>query len=441
MFMKNYQVQNFIIYFFPLYFLIAFLPMRVDFANSYIPFGQILFLSLLSIAIISSPRRSFIYANNFDTKLLLIFSFYFLSNSIIQSFFNEADISYRLNSIVASIIPIFFFFFVKFLDAKDDLINNMEKYFFIGCFIFALYYFESFASIRFSDVHNGATRVVGQRDSIYLNFALLAAIFFNYRKRSHLYKFLGLLTILSCLVVMIFAQTRLGYILLITNVIFFCIFSLRRLILIFIPIVIASLLVWFFILRNFPDVYELMGNQIDNNFYYSVARFNTMINSILSIFDSNVSYLDGSLRTRFATWKIILENVISSPHQFLFGNGELGVHTLNESILIVDPRWYYPFEKYYIMNSESQFFDTLFRRGFIGLVFLAMILSRVVFLSRYLMKWDKKFYSLYTSFYYGFLATVVTSLFLPILRDRTFVIFFFVAYAILSTRASIIKSN
>ena len=439
--MQSYKLDNVQLIFISLYFLIAFAPIRIDFANSYIPIGQILLIALFAVSLIFNSRNNYIDINNFDIKLLGIFSIYFLSNTIIQNYFVLSNETYRLSSSIATIVPILCFFSVKFLFIKDNHVDKISKYFFIGCFIYAVYYFEAFSSIRFSEIHNSATRVVGQRDSIYLNFALLIAICFSYRNHSHLYKLFGLLTIFSCLIVLIFAQTRLGYILLITNLIVFCTFSLRRFIFILAPLSLLAILVWFFILRDFPNVYELMGNGIDNQFYYSLARFNTMINSILAMFDSNFSSIDGSIKIRFVTWQLILENVSTSPFKFLFGNGELGVHSLNESILIYDPRWDYAFSNYKIMTSESQYFDTLFRRGFIGLVFLAIILSRVVWLSRWLMKWDKQFYSLYASFYYGFFASVVTCFFLPIMRDRTFVIFFFVAYAILSTRASIIKSN
>ena len=54
------------------------------------------------------------------------------------------------------------------------------------------------------------------------------------------------------------------------------------------------------------------------------------------------------------------------------------------------------------------------------------------------MRIDQKFYDIYRAFFIGFIGVGFTCLFLPLLRDRTFVIFFFVAYGILSSRAYIV---
>ena len=122
------------------------------------------------------------------------------------------------------------------------------------------------------------------------------------------------------------------------------------------------------------------------------------------------------------------------------------MHSLNESIVLFTDAGTGTLSGPYkgpiifpIMTSESQYFDTLFRRGFIGLIFTFAILFRVIYLSFYLMRFDKKFYDIYIVFYIGFIGAGFAFVMLPLLRDRTFVIFFFVAYAILSSGVYIIS--
>ena len=59
------------------------------------------------------------------------------------------------------------------------------------------------------------------------------------------------------------------------------------------------------------------------------------------------------------------------------------------------------------MTSESQYFDTLFRRGIIGLIFIFVILFRAIYLSFYLMRFDKKLYDIYIVFFIGFIGMLV----------------------------------
>tara|TARA_B110000008_G_scaffold279349_1_gene326103 strand:- start:1950 stop:2531 length:582 start_codon:yes stop_codon:yes gene_type:complete len=181
-----------------------------------------------------------------------------------------------------------------------------------------------------------------------------------------------------------------------------------------------------------------MGANNVNQLDYTIARFKTILNSISALFSSNYS-LDGSMFIRFEIWKKIIGEGLSSPLKFLFGSGELGVHSIKESFTIYDKSW--GTRVYPVMTSESQYFDTFFRRGLVGLIFLIILLSRLVYLSFYLIKFDYRLNHLYRTFFIGFFGVGVTFIFLPLLRDRTFALFFFVTYAILSSRAYIIKNN
>ena len=227
--MKNINLQSFAIFFLSIYFLIAFYPLRLDFSNTYIPVGQI--IPLLMVFIISLIHTKGIYrqSKNIDSKLVAGLLIYIVFNACIQAMFDNTLIEYRFKSIMASILPIFFFYVVMFLDIKDEHFKIISRCFFFGCFIFAVYYFYSFVTARFLGVDysqtreilafgtpDSQTRVIGQRDSIYLNFSLILAIFRDYRSR-HFERILGLLTIVFCLVIMILSHTRLGYVLLVID--------------------------------------------------------------------------------------------------------------------------------------------------------------------------------------------------------------------------------
>ena len=173
---------------------------------------------------------------------------------------------------------------------------------------------------------------------------------------------------------------------------------------------------------------------------FGIARFNTMVDSVMSIFSTN--YIpNGSERVRFMIWDRILSSVLQSPLSMMFGSGELGVHSLEESFLLNDDRGLYYATFWDVKTAESQFFDTLHRRGLIGLVFLYTIYFRFLYLLRYLLSFDKKFKDFYLAFYVWFFGFFVTLIFLPVLRDRNFVLFFFIAYAIVSSRAYIIRQH
>ena len=140
-------------------------------------------------------------------------------------------------------------------------------------------------------------------------------------------------------------------------------------------------------------------------------------------------------------WDKILEWVLQSPLTLFFGSGEMGVHTLNETFILHDPRGVQDPIIWEVQTAESQYFDTLFRRGLIGLIFLLTILFRFCYLANYLIRFDQKFKDIYLSFYIWLFGLGFSLFLLPYMRDRTFSLFFFIAYAILSSRAYIIRSH
>ena len=251
--------------------------------------------------------------------------------------------------------------------------------------------------------------------------------------------FISIWITFCCLFVIIFSQTRLGYLLFLIN--FFLLFFIYKkyFIVILIPILVFGLVYFSSYFTSIGDIYQLKGFESTDQFAYSYARFKTMIEAVLT-FSSSGNIIDGSIEIRIITWSKILEYVLSSPLKFLFGSGELGVHALNFSFITSDPSYKTAYLRVYLLNSESQYFDTLFRRGFIGLIFLFTIIYRILYLSKYLSKFDKNYKDLYLMFYFGFIGTSFAFIFLPLLRDRVFVLFFFIAYALLSSRAYIISS-
>ena len=374
-----------------------------------------------------------------------MFLIYVILNAGIQGIFQEELMRYRITSVIGTIIPLFFFYAVFFHDFDDKYIKIITTCFFLGLLVFVTYYAYSFADVRFGDansigkVFDPATRVTGQRDSIFLSFGFLLAVLRNYHfNRAE--RIFGIWMIFCCLFVIIFSQTRLGYVLFLIN--FFCLFFVYKKYFFFIvtPIVLAGCLYFASYFASVGDVWALGTENNTNQFSYTVARATTMITSSVEFFSSG-NIVDGSLTIRSQIWERILEYILSSPLNFLFGSGELGVHSLNFSFLVFDDSWSDGQMFQGVFSSESQYFDTLFRRGIIGIIFLFTIIFRVLFLSNYLRNFDKKNKDLYLVFLIGFIGLSFAFIFLPILRDRAFVIFFFIAYALLSSRAYIISNR
>jgi O-antigen ligase len=160
---------------------------------------------------------------------------------------------------------------------------------------------------------------------------------------------------------------------------------------------------------------------------YSIERFLTIL-EFFTLEDSSGAGAD----IRLSIWGVIWDEVSSSPFSLLFGNGELGVHSLGETYVEVDRiRGYAIFP---VDTPESQYFDTLFRSGLIGVIFIFLILFRIIYISFKLLMHDSKFSYIYKPIIIGFTGVAVTFIFLPLLRDRNFALFFFSVYAVLSSR-------
>ena len=202
-------------------------------------------------------------------------------------------------ALLAAALPLLFFYVVMFLDIKDEQFKTISRCFFFGCFIYAVYYFESFASARFTDLMDSQVRVIGQRDSIYLNFALLVAIFRNYHS-NYFEKILGIVIIVFVLTIFLYSQIRMGYLLLVVNLIVFAFLSKKYLFFFFLPFLVTIILLWIFYFNSIGDVHSLMAANETNQFLYSIAKFKTMTDSIMSIFSSNhLCYLQSYLSTYY----------------------------------------------------------------------------------------------------------------------------------------------
>ena len=184
--MSNINLEKIILFFIGMYFLIAFYPLRLDFMNSYIP-GQLIPLFFIALFSLLSIQRVYIKSNNLDLRIMAALSLYLLFNTFIQGTLNQSLIGYRITSLIGSLIPMFFFYLFMFIDLNDTHIKVMRKYLFFGLVIYAIYYIESFLSYRFFGAINGNgsemekwDRVMGQRDAIYLNLALIVFLCKNY---------------------------------------------------------------------------------------------------------------------------------------------------------------------------------------------------------------------------------------------------------------------
>jgi len=450
--MSNINLEKIILFFIGMYFLIAFYPLRLDFMNSYIP-GQLIPLFFIALFSLLSIQRVYIKSNNLDLRIMAALSLYLLFNTFIQGTLNQSLIGYRITSLIGSLIPMFFFYLFMFIDLNDTHIKVMRKYLFFGLVIYAIYYIESFLSYRFFGAINGNgsemekwDRVMGQRDAIYLNLALIVFLCKNYYSNYFL-KFFGFSLAIGVLFILIYSQSRIGYLLLLMNILALSVIYRRYFFSIFLPLIALFIIIYVLYFRHIGDVYELMLDSDANQLLFSIARFNTFVNSIFSIFSDDF-ILYSSERVRFEIWNKILESVSQSPFTLLFGYGEIGVHALNESFLmhyLIDAanftkNGYYPYI-WEVETSESQLFDTLFRRGLIGVFFLFTIFIRFMYLTNQLMRIDKKFKDIYLGLNIYIISISVALIILPFMRDRAFSLFFFIAYAILSSRAYIMRSN
>jgi len=422
--MKKISFQYPLLFFLSIYFLIAFYPLQFYLSpESYIPLGQIIFLLLVAIFSPIAKIFSFKKVNYFDFKIILYLLFYVVLNSSFQSVFDDPSLMReRILSTLGTLVPLLAFFMILSIHYTDRYMNTIFRYFFYGCFIYSAYYFEYFVSRLISNlqINDSTSRIAGQRDSIYLNFSILFAMFrFQILKNNifdNFQRIIIIITILFALTVMILSSTRMGYLLLFLDLTLLFFMNRKYFMLFIISMLLATI--------AFYLIDPIIFNE---KFDYNLKRLNTMVN-----FFTGVAADTMGLDIRLNIWGIIVEEMKSSPVQLLFGTGEMGVHSLGESYIGYNRTTGYAVNP--IQTAESQYFDTLFRRGLIGITFLFIILFRVIYLSFRLIKIDSEFAYIYKSFFIGFLGVALTFIFLPLLRDRNFALFFFTVYALLSSR-------
>ena len=424
--MKILDFQYPLLFFLSLYFFTAFLPIQFwigSEADSVIPLGQIILLMLVTIFSPIAKKFSLNQSHYLDFKIISIFLFFIVLNSSFQSIFVESTMKIeRVLSVLGTLIPILVFVIILSIDITDKYIEKIFRYFFYGCFIYSVYYLEYYLSHLMENLSRGDidSRVVGQRDSIYLNFAILFAIFrfglFKNKITNYFQNIVAVLAILFCAVIMILSHTRMGYVLLIIDLILISVINPKYFFLLLLLLILASGIFYLF------DP-ELLIRKIN----YSIERLLTIL-EFFTLEESSGAGAD----IRLSIWGVIWDEVSSSPFSLLFGNGELGVHSLGETYVEVDRiRGYAIFP---VDTPESQYFDTLFRSGLIGVIFIFLILFRIIYISFKLLMHDSKFSYIYKPIIIGFTCVAVTFIFLPLLRDRNFALFFFTVYAVLSSR-------
>jgi len=110
--MSKINVQNCILVFLTLYFVIAFLPLRFYVnESSYIPVGQL--VPLFIVATLSPLVRRLRYIKNLDSNIVFIMVLYITVNSIFQmiiDLYNTDAVLGRLRSVSATLLAISFFF-------------------------------------------------------------------------------------------------------------------------------------------------------------------------------------------------------------------------------------------------------------------------------------------------------------------------------------------
>jgi hypothetical protein len=392
-------------------------------ADSVIPIGQIIILTLVTIFSPIAKKFSLDQSHYLDFKIVSVFLFFVVLNSSFQSIFVESAFKVdRVLSILGTLIPILVFIIILSIDITERHIEKIFRYFFYGCFVYSFYYFEYYVSHLLQNISIGAIdeRIVGQRDSIYLNFTILFAIFRFGILKNNIYnnieKIIIVISILFCSAIMILSHTRMGYVLLMIDLLLICMINPKYFILLFLLLTFSAFIFY---------VYDpqLFSEKIN----YSFKRLITIL-EFFTLEENSGAGAD----IRLSIWSVIWDDVISSPFSLLFGNGELGVHSLGATYVEVDRiRGYAIFP---VDTPESQYFDTLFRSGLVGVVFILFVLYRIVYISFKLLTADSKFSYIYKPIIIGFIGVAITFIFLPLLRDRNFALFFFSVYAVLSSR-------
>ena len=449
--MKNISLQRITLFFVGVYSLIAMWPLRLTFLNSFIP-GQLIpifFIALLSLLDLENKSRIF---KNIDIKIIFFFMLFILLNTSIQGVFNPHLIEYRISSLIASLIPILIFFIFISIDITEDFFRIVSRYLFIGSLFYVAFYFESFLFNRLTEEPHVAS--MGQRDSIYLNFALLMAVFRNYHLDHFFYKILGFLSAACVLFILVYSQTRGGYVLLGANILALSYIYKKYFFSIFLPFIVLAIVVYIIYFTKYGTIHDLIHDfykdtsswEKSNNFEilrnqirYSIVSFNSLVDSFLSFFSSEFE-LSGSFQIRFMIWDKILDFIAQSPFTIFFGFGEIGVQLLDENLLVKSPSALFPVV-WPLNNAESQIFDTLFRRGIIGIIFLFTIVFRFAYLANYLRKYDNKIKDIALVFLIWIIGYSFVIFFLPLMRDRILVIFFFTFYAVFSSRVYKIKTQ
>jgi hypothetical protein len=423
--MKLFNFQFPLLFFLSIYFFVAFIPLQFylgQSADSVIPLGQLILLTLVTIFSPIAKNFSFDKSHYIDFKIVLFLLFFVVLNSSFQSIYIESNFKLdRFLSMMGTLAPILVFFIILSIDITEEYIEKIFRYFFYGCFIYSAYYLAYFVTnlIENIKIGNNEVRILGQRDSIYLNFTILFAIFrftlFTNITSNNFHKIIAILSILFCTAILILSHTRMGYVLLIIDLLFLMFLNPRYFFILTFFIILTSIAFYLFD----PVIF---GEKLN----YSFKRFFEMVQ-----FFTEGGHAAGT-DIRLSIWEVIWNDVTSSPFILLFGHGELGVHSLGATYLEFNQNWGYAV--FPVDTPESQYFDTLFRRGFVGIICLFFILFRIIYISIKLLIIDSKFSYIYKALIIGFIGVAITFIFLPMLRDRNFALFFFVVYALLSSR-------
>jgi hypothetical protein len=423
--MKLIDFQYPLLLFLSIYFFIAFIPLQYhlgESADTVIPLGQLILLTLVTIFSPIAKNFSFDKSHYIDFKIALFLLFFVVLNSSFQSIFIESNFKLdRFYSIIGTLAPILVFIIILSIDLTEEYIEKVFRYFFYGCFIYSLYYLSYFLIHLSENIKIGANtvRILGQRDSIYLNFTILFALcrfsLFTNITSNNFEKIIAVLSILFCLTITLLSHTRMGYVLLIIDLVLLMFLNPRQVFALIFFIILCSIAFYLFD----PVIF---GEKLN----YSFKRLTEMAQ-----FFTHGS-LAGGTGIRLSIWEVIWNNITSSPFLLFFGHGELGVHSLDATYLNFNKNWGYAF--FPVDTPESQYFDTLFRRGLVGVICLFIILFRIIYISFKLLIIDSKFSYIYKALIIGFIGVAVTFIFLPLLRDRNFALFFFTVYALLSSR-------
>jgi O-antigen ligase len=409
MIINNNHVPVF--YLWAVYLFIAMWEFRLELGSSWLPLGQMIVLALTSISLLSIGKFR-IYKTIDDSIIWLAVLFIGFNSMAHMMFSSDADYALmRMLSMFASLIIILPFYVSRSINTEFKQ-NLVILLLFLGMSMYVIDvligYITAYLQYRTPFVGRST---VGQRIPVIINLVFMLGLLYKTRNR-YLLVYARVIAFVS-LFLMVVSLTRSAYIALCVDLLVLLFIYKNK------KIIISTLILLFALLAvgAYSDIFNQVG-----------SRFSFMMESIRN------PAVDYSASYRIEIWSSIYNYLVSTPVNLLFGTGELGIAYLQREITVFG-------DNYIALSAESQYFDTILRRGVLGFSIFVFILYRSIMLSWALVKKQAPYAWIYISIFTWLLAMVPYNLFNESIRYRTIGILFYVIYGFLVSQSMYSKKN